>query len=390
MRFRYIVKKLLLAIITTGLFLMSQLSNGAQANDRWSEKKANEWYQKQDWLVGANFLPSNAINELEMWQADTFDEQEIDKELGWAESLGMNTMRVFLHDLLWKQDSEGFEKRLDGFLKIAARHHIRPMLVLFDSCWEPEPKCGPQRPPVPGVHNSGWVQSPGLAMTDPSQYPRLEQYVKGVVGAFANDERIIAWDIWNEPNNTNDSSYGAKEPKNKLALVEVLLPKAFEWARSANPVQPLTSGVWDGDWAPTSELTAIQKIQFENSDVITFHNYGWPEDFEQRVKWLQKQNRPLICTEYMARPVGSIFDLILPIAKAHKVGVMNWGFVAGKSQTNLPWDSWQKPYVVQPPPMWFHDIFHTDGTPYRPAEVEFFKQITESSTKKSPLAAHVR
>ena len=369
---------------------MSQLFNSAQANDRWSEKKANEWWQNQDWLVGANFLPANAINELEMWQSETFDEAEIDKELGWAESLGMNTMRVFLHDLLWKQDAEGFKNRLDRFLKIAAKHHIKPMLVLFDSCWEPEPKCGPQRPAIPGVHNSGWVQSPGLAMTDPSQYPRLEQYVKGVVTAFANDDRIIAWDIWNEPNNMNTSSYGAREPKNKLALVELLLPQAFKWARSANPVQPLTSGVWDGDWAPDSELTAIQKIQFENSDLITFHNYGWPEDFEQRVKWLQKHNRPLICTEYMARPVGSIFDLILPIARAHKVGVMNWGFVAGKSQTYLPWDSWQKPYVVQPPSMWFHDIFHTDGTPYRPAEIEIFKQMTGVSTKKTPVAAQVR
>ena len=366
---------------------MSQLSNNAQANDRWSEKKAYEWYQKQEWLVGANFLPANAINELEMWQADTFDEKEIDKELGWSESLGMNTMRVFLHDLLWKQDAAGFKKRLDSFLKIAAKHHIKPMLVLFDSCWDPEPKCGPQHPPVPGVHNSGWVQSPGLAMTDPSQYPRLEQYVKGVVGAFANDDRIIAWDIWNEPNNTNISSYGAREPRNKLALVELLLPKAFQWARVANPVQPLTSGVWDGDWAPTSELTAIQKTQFEHSDVITFHNYGWPEDFEQRVKWLQKHNRPLICTEYMARPVGSVFDLILPIAKAHKVGMMNWGFVAGKSQTNLPWDSWQKPYVVQPPPMWFHDIFHADGTPYRPAEIELLRKMTGRSAKKMPVAA---
>ncbi len=361
---------------------MSQVFNSASATDRWSEQKANEWYQKQEWLVGANFLPVSAINQLEMWQADSFDEQEIDKELGWAESLGMNTMRVFLHDLLWQEDRQGFKKRLDAFLSIAARHHIKPMLVLFDSCWEPAPKVGPQRPPIPGVHNSGWVQSPGLAMTDPSQYPRLEQYVKGVVGAFANDERIIAWDIWNEPNNTNASSYGAREPKNKIELVESLLPAAFEWARSANPVQPLTSGVWDGDWSPSSELTVIQQTQFANSDVISFHNYGWPEDFEQRVKWLQRYNRPLLCTEYMARPVGSIFDLILPIAKTHKVGVMNWGFVAGKSQTNLPWDSWQKPYVLQPPVMWFHDIFYADGTPYRPAEIELFKQITGVGQRK--------
>ena len=142
------------------------------AQERWSEEKANAWYAEQPWLVGANFLPSTAINELEMWQAETFDPKTIDRELGWAEAIGMNTMRVFLHNLLWEQDPEGFEKRIDDFLTIAARHHIRPVFVLFDSCWDPFPKLGPQHPPIPGVHNSGWVQAPGaVVLADASQYP---------------------------------------------------------------------------------------------------------------------------------------------------------------------------------------------------------------------------
>ena len=121
-----------------------------------------------------------------MWQAATFSPKRIDTELGWAESIGMNTMRVFLHDLLWKQDSDGFKKRIDTFLTIANKHHIKPMFVLFDSCWDPLPKLGPQREPRPGVHNSGWMQSPGgAALQDESQYPRLRAYVEGVVGAFA-------------------------------------------------------------------------------------------------------------------------------------------------------------------------------------------------------------
>ena len=163
-----------------------------------------------------------------MWQADTFDPQEIDKELGWAEGLGMNTMRVFLHDLLWQQDSGGFQKRLDTFLGIASRHHIRPVLVLFDSCWDPNPKLGPQHPPIPGVHNSGWVQSPGAkALEDPSQEPRLRAYVEGVVGAFANDSRVLAWDVWNEPSNTNGGAYGNIEPKViPLALLRSVLCRA--------------------------------------------------------------------------------------------------------------------------------------------------------------------
>src|SRR5687767_7936742 len=214
---------------------------------RWSEQKANEWYQKQPWLVGANYIPASAINELEMWQAETFDPGAIDKELGWAESHGMNTMRVFLHDLLWKQDADGFKRRISEFLRIAEKHKIKPMFVFFDSCWDPFPQPGRQRGPKPGVHNSGWMQSPGAkALQDPAEYPRLEAYVKGVVAAFANDERILAWDVWNEPDNMNTSSYGKLEPANKVDLVLALLPKVFAWARSARPRQPLTCGVWKG------------------------------------------------------------------------------------------------------------------------------------------------
>jgi hypothetical protein len=347
------------------------------AQERWSEAQANAWYAAQPWPVGADFLPSTAINELEMWQPETFDPATIDRELGWAEGIGMNTMRVFLHNLVWEQDPEGFKKRVDTFLSIAARHHIRPVFVLFDSCWDPFPKLGPQHPPIPGVHNSGWVQAPGAAiLADPSQYRRLEAYVKGVVGAFANDPRILAWDVWNEPDNTNDSSYGKSEPRDKAEIVLKLLPQVFAWARSMHPIQPLTSGVWRGDWTKLETMPAMARVQIEQSDVISFHNYGWPEEFERRVEELEQFHRPLICTEYMARGAGSTFDTILPIAYKHRVGAINWGLVAGKSQTYLPWDSWQRPYVTQQPPIWFHDVFHPDGTPYRQREVEIIRDLT--------------
>ncbi len=344
---------------------------------RWTAEQANAWYAHEPWLVGSNYYPADAINELEMWQADTFDPKRIDTELGWAQGLGMNTMRVFLHDLPWEQDPEGFKKRIDTFLSICQKHKIRPLLVLFDSCWDPFPALGKQRAPKPGVHNSGWVQSPGAkALEDPKQYPRLAAYTKGVVGAFANDNRVLGWDIWNEPDNTNASSYGKQEPKNKVELVLALLPQAFEWARSAHPKQPLTSGVWQGDWSNPQKLEAMTKLQLDLSDVISFHNYGVPNDFEKRVKDLRQYGRPLICTEYMARGEKSTFEGILPIAKADKVAAINWGFVAGKAQTFLPWDSWQQPYVYRSPTIWFHDIFHEDGKPYLPAEVAFIRKMT--------------
>lgn len=359
------------------IFLLCVTVFAQSPRSRWTEEKANEWYRAQPWLVGSNFLPADAINQLEMWQAETFDPQEIDKEFGWAESIGMNTMRVFLHDLVWQQDAEGFKKRIDAFLKIASRHHIRPIFVLFDSCWDPYPKLGPQHPPIPGVHNSGWVQSPGAAaLGDPAKEPRLQAYVEGVISAFANDSRILAWDLWNEPLATNEGSYGNRELKNKEERVLALLPQVFTWARTANPSQPLTSGLWEGDWSSQEKLDSVSRIQLNESDVLSFHNYSWPEDFELHVRWLENYHRPILCTEYMARSVGSTFDTILPIAKMHHVAAINWGLVAGKSQTYFPWDSWQRPYVIEQPAVWFHDVFHPDGRPYRQREVDLIRELS--------------
>lgn len=360
----------------------------AAPSQKWTEAKANEWYGKQPFLVGSNYNPATAINELEMWQAETFDPKRIDLELGWAEELGMNTMRVYLHDLLWQQDAKGFTRRLNQFLNICAKHNIRPMLVLFDSCWDPYPQLGRQRAPRPGIHNSGWVQSPGvIALTDPSEHPRLEAYVKGVVGAFKNDQRILAWDVWNEPDNTNGGSYHASEPKNKVELVLRLLPQAFQWTRAAEATQPLTSGVWKGDYSTDEKLDAMQRIQLTESDIITFHNYDAPESFERSIKWLQRYNRPILCTEYMARGNRSTFQGSLPIAKRYKVAAINWGLVAGKTQTFLPWDSWQNPYIGREPSIWFHEVFRIDGTPIFPEETDLIKQMTERAGKAKVKAA---
>jgi hypothetical protein len=354
------------------------------APHRWTEKSATDWYARQPWLVGSNYIPASAINELEMWQADTFDTKRIDMELGWAESIGLNTMRVFLHDLPWEQDPKGFKKRVEIFLQIADKHHIKPLFVLFDSCWDPNPHLGKQHDPRPGIHNSGWVQSPGAkALEDSSQYPRLEAYVKGVVGTFAKDRRILGWDVWNEPDNTNQGSYGELEPKNKVALVLALLPKVFDWARETHPTQPLTSGVWKGGWSSPEKLDPMEKIQIAMSDVISFHSYDKPEEFEKRIAWLQPYNRPILCTEYMARGNGSTFQGALPIAKKYHVAAINWGLVAGKTQTYLPWDSWKQPYTDREPAEWFHEIFRTDGTPYRQDEVDFIRATVGRTSSSS-------
>lgn len=373
-------------LLVLGMVMIAGPARAQQSQERWSAEKANAWQDRTPWLVGANFTPAYAINQLEMFQADTFDLAAIDQELGWAQELGFTSVRVYLHHLLWEQDSEGFLKRLDQFLATADQHDIGVMFVLFDSVWDPNPQLGEQRAPQQGLHNSGWVQSPGANdLKDRSRHSLLEAYVKGVVGKFKDDPRVQVWDIWNEPDNMNNSSYGDKnlkqEPQEKLTLVLELLPRAFQWAREAGATQPLTAGVWLSDRkADPKRLNDIEKVQLEQSDVITFHCYDGLKNLKTWVDHLRPLGRPLICTEYMARPNGSEFDPILGYFAEQNIGAYNWGFVAGKSNTIYPWDSWQKPYADEPP-VWFHDIFRVDGTPYRQAEVDYIRRVTKATKK---------
>jgi hypothetical protein len=348
----------------------------------WTPARAKAWADSTGWLVGSNFAPSTAINQLEMWQPSTFDIPTIDRELGWAESLGFNTMRVFLHDLLWQQDSLGFLNRMDQFLAIADKHHIRPMFVLFDAVWDPMPHLGPQRAPIPHVHNSGWVQSPGVAiLSDTLRFEQLRGYVRGVVGRFANDRRVVAWDVFNEPDNTNRPAYVAYEPQDKAARSLILLRKAFIWARQMNPSQPLTAAPWMGDWMDPAKLSPLTAYMLDSSDVITFHSYDDSARVEQLVTALERYGRPVICTEYMARPRGSTFQSIMPLLARRHVGAYNWGFVAGKTQTIYPWDSWYTEYRAEPA-VWFHDIFRGNGAPYDASEVTLIKALTAANAQR--------
>lgn len=324
-------------------------------DDRWSVEQAASWYHQLPWLVGCNFTPSTAINQLEMWQSETFDPQTIDKELGWAESLGFTTARVYLHDLVWQNDPQGFKQRIDRFLSIASRHAIKPLFVIFDDCWDQHPASGAQRAPKPGVHNSGWVQSPGTDIVlDPSKWTRLAAYVADILTAFGSDDRILLWDLYNEPGN-NDLG------ERTLPLLQA----AFAWARGAKPSQPLSVGVW-------SDNQKINDFILSASDVITFHNYEDAESLRRQIDRLKNYHRPLICTEYMARTRSSRFETHLPIFKNEHIGCINWGLVSGKTQTIFPWGS---PEGSPEPGEWFHDIFRPDGTPYRQSEVDFIRSI---------------
>lgn len=361
--------------------------SGKEPTGRWSQARANAWYNDKGWLVGCNFNPSTAINQLEMWQAETFDRATIDRELGWAEEIGFNSIRVYLHDLLWKQDRRGFLKRMERFLEIAERHGIGVVFVLLDGVWDPFPKLGQQREPKPHVHNSGWVQSPGVEiLKDPARHDELQGYIKGTIMHFRDDRRIHAWDLFNEPDNMNHPAYVEYEPENKAEYSLMLLKKAFSWTRQVNPSQPITAAPWRGDWSSDEKLSAMDRFILGHSDIITYHCYSNLDEMKKRVEWLKRYGRPILCTEYMARPSGSTFENILPYLKDQNVGAYNWGFVAGKTQTIYPWASWTKTYTKEPP-VWFHDILRKDGSAFDPNEVKLIQRLTGKSQSPSRRAS---
>ena len=323
--------------------------------ERITAEAANAWYSQQPWLVGCNFIPSSAINQLEMWQSETFAPATIGRELSWASGLGMNTARVYLHDLAWSQNPEGFKGLVDQFLGIAASHGIRPMLVLFDSCWNPEPKVGPQPETRLGVHNCGWVQSPGAqSEVDPTTWPALREYVLDVVSSFKHDDRILMWDVYNEPANQ--------------ALP--LLREVFEWVREAAPSQPITSGKFNREAAGAD----VAEFQLAESDVITCHHYGPADDLAAFLDELIALGRPVICTEWMARTHGSRVQTNLFVFKEKSVGCIIWGLVYGKTQTIYPWGSVEG---TPEPELWFHDLFRLDGTPFDEEEIRLFRTFTD-------------
>ena len=351
---------------------------------KWNLKKANNWYNQHDWLVGCNFLPSSSINQLEMFQKETFDILTIKKEIKLASGLGFNVLRVYLHDLLWKNKKE-LITNIKIFLNICGKYKIKVILVLFDDCHRPFPTLGKQPKPVKGVHNSGWVASPGKKIIDKIHSNKIEKkdidylknYTQGILQNFNKDKRILMWDLYNEPGALASSAYSLSLGKNKSLK---LLKLVWKWAREVNVSQPLTSC--------TQGSVGKKLIDFnkKNSDIITFHDYD-KKTLLRNIKKNLKEKRPVICTEYMAREFGTTFQFSLPIFKKYKIGCINWGLVVGKSQTHFNWKTVEKLESkikkkqflkkrdkIPEPKVWFHDIFRIDGSPYDKNEINIIKK----------------
>ena len=382
--------KLICIIFLSLIFIQCQKSPSPVADYRWTEERAWQWHSENGWMVGTNFNPSTSINQLEFWQEETYDRETIERELEWSAELGMNMHRVYLHNLLWDQDSIGFLERVDNYLNISESKDIKTLFVLLDDVWHPVPKLGKQPEPIPFVHNSGWVQAPGSEILgDSSRHDELKNYVKGVISHFADDKRVVGWDLYNEPDNVASSDpenlvnninfrglNRGPEVKEKHIYSLSLLKKIFMWAREVNPSQPLTVGLWKDSetWNDIDNLSEIDRFAISNSDVISFHAYGDLEETRKKIEDLEQFNRPLLCTEYLARGEQNTFQIMLPLFKEKEIAAVNWGFVAGKTNTAFPWSSWQVEFDSLPK-IWHHDIYLPDKTPYDEKEIAFLKNI---------------
>lgn len=341
---------------------------------RWSQDRARSWADETGWLNGCNFSPSTAANQLELWQADTFDPETIDRELGWAATTaGLNTIRLFLHDLAWQVDPAGFLDRVDRVLDLAAGHGISVMPVLFDGIWDPDPRPGPQRAPRPGIHNSTWLQGPGAAVLDDrSRWPSLRPYVEAVLERFGDDGRVVAWDLFNEPDSPN-VAYARRDPANKPDLVADLLEQVWDWAEAVDPVQPLTVGVYLFPNRHPERASRVGRIALERSDIVSFHCYQGEAGLREAIATLRSQGRPLVCTEWMGRPGSPV--ALAQVLHDEGVGAYMWGLVDGRTQTRFPWTSWLR--RTGPDAPWFHDLLHSDGRAYDEQEVALLRSLAD-------------
>ena len=324
----------------------------------WTTQQANDWLAKTGWLVGFNYLPATAVNSTEMWQAETFDTETMQRELALAARHGYNTCRVFLPFIVWHTQNDAFMRNLDEFLCIADANHISVMPILFDDCAfaGKEPYAGAQDAPVMGVHNSGWTPSPGSAIADnPHMEAQLAAYVLQIVGTYANDPRVVVWDIYNEVGGNDRKEAGLP-----------LLRKAFHWAREVKPSQPLTACVW--------AYADYDTIAAELSDVVSFHEYSALAETEKRLAALRQYNRPLLCTEWLHRPNGNTFESHLPFFRRENIGAYHWGLVQGRTQTHLNWDTMGG--TPNPnPDLWQHDVFRANHAPYHAEELAILQTM---------------
>ena len=352
---------------------------------RWTKEEAWKWYSSRPWVMGLNYVPSITLHCAELWQEDTHDEvmKSVKKEFSLMEDIGLNSVRMFMPFSIWYYDREKFLLRLDKFLTALDKHGISMMPVIFNDCvgfGKPEdirPKRSTGWHSYDIGHHGGHKDNPftgerkrqGWIYWDEEEWrPVMVEYLQALVGRFRCDGRIYAWDIWNEPGNSNRHNMSVP-----------YLKRAFEITRELDPIQPLTAGVWfypqDYGISWQAEVESIQRLALDESDIITFHQYEGFERVKNVVARLKAEERPMLNTEWLNRVQNNLMEDNLPLYYDEKIGSYSWGLVAGKSQHFLPWDELWKNKSL-PLNRWQHDLFDTFYTPYDRKELDLMRSLS--------------
>ncbi len=352
--------------------------------NRWTSERAWEWYNARPWIRGCNYMPSDCANRIDMWQTYQFEVHfaTAERELALAESIGFNSMRLILEFPVWDAEHDAFMEHLERYLALLHRHGMTAMLVLANDCsvpraaWKPA-QLGEQHYDI-GYHGGRRVSPHGalgelsyLPLDDDPDYRvRYDSFVREVITTYARDERVLIWNLFNEPGN------------NRADLSLSHMERFFAIAREIDPIQPLCADCF-GDYY--KEGSSIGERALELSDVVSYHNYN---DLDNNIEVLEKirlVGRPILNTEWLHRIYRNTVESIYPLLYLEKVGAYNWGFVAGKYQTYEPWNGvWERvdageDYDVT---RWQHDLIRPSGRPYDPREIALIKSYNQKADER--------
>lgn len=352
---------------------------------QWSNEKIWEWYNSRPWIRGCNYMSADCANGIDQWQEYQFEErfETTKKELALMSELGYNSIRIRPEFFVWEKEHDGFMERFERYIELAAQNGISCMVIFGNDCCPPKEEAlnrlylGEQHVDW-GYHGGrkvsqhGTFAGAGYSLLDDAEYAEKHyEFVREIVEKYKNDERIIIWDVFNEPGNSK---------RNSMSLPH--MKKFFEIIRSIDPIQPLTVGIWS-QTTELKNLTEAEKYGLENSDIVSYHNYGTYENNIQELKVLKKLGRPILNTEWLNRCGGNTIEELFPLFYLEKVGCYNWGFVAGKYQTYEPhnsvWDNYKSEYYKYNFDFtkWFHDIYRPSHNPYNPKETELIKRFCD-------------
>ncbi len=326
-------------------------------HQRWSKEKVQAYIDQFGVIKACNYVPAYCYNYMQMWY--DYREKTIKKEVAFAKDCDLNSFRIFL-PLFAFQDGGKWDmvkKNLRHFMDLCRDMEISIMLSFQPNYMKVDKgeEEGPYVDFKPGRHMNHWY----YPNADFDQMHKKTQvldvvysFMEDIMDEYYEDTNIVAWDLWNET---------WPEDRECLELI-------FSKAREINPMQPLTA-CWEA---------------FDISDVISFHNYVRPGgrdrygqkgslDFMEELERALSFQRPVLCTECLARSEGNTFESFLPFFSKHRIGFYFWGLCAGAAQYHFPWD-W--PEGSPEPKEWFHCILYPDGLPYREEEIRLLKAFT--------------